>query len=303
MRYYSNDLPVSGITVHATDSASATFAATDASGHYVLTDPPTQNLLVYADRGGGIGNAVSALDASYVLQYVAGLHPLSAEQSLACDVTGSGSLSALDATLLLQYATGLITSFPVTTACQSDWLFIPTPAAAPNQTLIQPQPDPTACVAGAIEYSTLTASLDQQNFSALVFGDCTGNWQPPALGAGALRLGRARPAAIHSARWRPLPGGRAALSIAADAGEPVYALDVQVAYDPAALRLENAKLVGRARHAAVAVNSLDAGIVRLAVASGAPITADGHPLVVMRFEAINRQRAAMPTVSIRFNDE
>ena len=303
VRYYSNDLPVPGISVHATDSASATAAATDASGHYVLTDPPTQNLLVYADRAGGIGNAVSALDASYVLQYVAGLRPLSAEQSLACDVTGSGSLSALDATLLLQYATGLITSFPVTTACQSDWLFIPNPASAPNQTLIQPQPDPTACVAGAIAYSTLTASLDEQNFSALVFGDCTGNWQLPAPGGSALRLRRAPTAAMHGLRWRWLPGGRAALSISADAGEPVYGIDVQVAYDPTALRLVKAKLVGRARHAAAAVNSLDAGMVRLAVASGVPIAADGRPLVVMRFEAADRQRPVMPTVSIRFNDE
>jgi hypothetical protein len=212
LRYYSNDLPVPQITVHVTSPTIVTSASSDSSGHYVLTDVPTENILVYPDSVGGTGAAISALDAAYVLQLVAGLRTFSAAQSLACDVTGNGSVSALDATLLLQYTTGLISRFPVATACNSDWAFVPIAAGAPNQTLIQPQPGPDDCTMGGIAYQTLTASLDEQNFSALAFGDCTGNWQPRVAGnaaSAALAIG----SAVQAGGLRSLPGGRLALSI------------------------------------------------------------------------------------------
>ncbi|MFN8641333.1 MAG: dockerin type I repeat-containing protein [Candidatus Binatia bacterium] len=69
-----------------------------------LADVPTADLLVQAEGGGAVGAAISALDATYVLQAVAQLRTLSPEQALACDVTGNGSLSTVDATLLLQRA-------------------------------------------------------------------------------------------------------------------------------------------------------------------------------------------------------
>lgn len=179
MRYYSNDLPIANLVVHARAPAGGTSASTDAAGHFVLTDVPAAYLVASPDGASAGGNAVSALDAAHVLQFVAGRRTLSAQQALACDVTGDGSLNALDVALLLQYSVGLVTTFPVATACQSDWAFVPVPAAAPNQTLIQPQPGADACTPGGIAYESLPASLDQQSFSAIVFGDCTGNWQPP----------------------------------------------------------------------------------------------------------------------------
>ena len=303
LRYYSNDLPLPHMAVHATGPTTGTSSSTDTSGHYVLTDAPTQNVLVYPDGTGATGTAVSALDAAYVLQFVAGLRSLSPQQSLACDVTGNGSLSALDAAYVLQYVVGLITRLPVATACNSDWAFIPIPASAPNQTLIQPQPGPDDCTPGGIAYQSLIGSPDEQNFSALVFGDCTGNWQPLAAGSAASAAFTIRPAVRAAGRWRWLRGGRLALSISADRPEPVYAIDVRVAYDPAALRAVSARLVGSARHAALAFNAREAGVVRLAVASGEAIAGDGRPLVVVLFEAPRRHRVAAPSVSVRFNDD
>ena len=290
------------MAVHATAPTTGTSSSTDSSGHYVLSDAPAENILVYPDSADGAGSAISALDAAYVLQYVAGLRPLSAQQALACDVTGNSSLSALDAALLLQYTVGLITRFPVATACSSDWAFIPTPAWAPDQTLIQPQPGSDQCTPGGIAYQTLTTSLDEQNFSALVFGDCTGNWQPRVAGSAASAALAIRPT-VRAGRLRSLRGGRLALSISADRPEPVYAIDVRVAYDPAALRAVGARLVGSARHAALAFNAREAGVVRIAVASGEAIAGHGRPLVVVLFEAPRRHRVAAPSVSVRFNDD
>jgi hypothetical protein len=272
----------------------ASSASTDSSGHYVLADvgidPPV------CRRGRRQRQRDQRARCAYLR--VAGLRSLSAEQSLACDVTGNGTLSALDATLLLQYATGLISTFPVRTACNSDWVFIPNPASAPGQTLVQPQPGPS----GARWYRLrdATTSLDEQNFSALVFGDCTGNWQPPQR-ASALRAlrGTVRETATARARW--LPGGRLALRVAVDAAEPIYAAQMEIAYDPVALRMVRARLVGGARHAALAVNDSEAGIVRLALANAEAIRADGRPLAVILFESLSAQRAPVPSVSIRVN--
>ena len=125
---------------------------------------------------------------------VAGLRTLDAEQRLACDVTGNGTLSALDATLILQQKVGLISRFPVAQACASDWLFVPMPAAASNQHLIQPQnmAAVNSCQPGAIEFTPLAGQVSNQDFAAVLVGDCTGNWQPasttPAHGHAAGEL-------------------------------------------------------------------------------------------------------------------
>jgi hypothetical protein len=299
LRYYSNAAPVPHMAVHASGPAAAISSSTDASGHYVLADAPANDVIVSADGAGGIGSAISALDAAYVLQFVAGLRPLSAEQSLACDVSGNGSLSALDAAYVLQYTVGLITRFPVATACNSDWAFIPTPASVPTQTLIQPQPGAASCTLGGIAYQLLSAPVDEQNFSALVFGDCTGNWQPPAQPSTALAVrSAARPGVLRSLR-----GGRMALPISVERPEPVYALDVRVSYDPTALRPVTARPVGRARRAVLAFNAREPGVVRIAVASGAAIAADGRPIVEVVFAAPRGRRVAAPAVSVRFDDD
>ncbi len=54
---------------------------------------------------------LSALDASLVLQHVAGIATLTAEQQSAADVNVDGVLSALDASLILQKVAGIITEW------------------------------------------------------------------------------------------------------------------------------------------------------------------------------------------------
>src|SRR5262249_32107470 len=182
---------------------------------------------VYPDMATPGGSAVSALDAAYVLQSLVGLRPFSAQQQLACDVTGNGSLSALDAAMILQHVVGLLPSFPVATACNSNWVFIPDPGPAPNQALIEPQPGANSCTAGALSYHPLAPAVDQQNFLALLFGDCPGNWQPPLAGAVARSAPLASAPVVHASQLRPLRGRRLALPIWVDTREPVFSLNVR----------------------------------------------------------------------------
>lgn len=126
----------------------------------------------------GWNRAVSSLDAAYALQAAVGSRVLDAHQFLACDVTGNGRVTSLDAARILQFAVGIIPRLPVAERCGSDWLFLPEPAPVANQTVVQPVITETTCELGRIEYDPLAGIATEQNFTAILFGDCTGNWRP-----------------------------------------------------------------------------------------------------------------------------
>ncbi|MGH7785354.1 MAG: hypothetical protein ACRERC_00715 [Candidatus Binatia bacterium] len=176
VRYYSNDAVVAGVTVNLMGT-SPIITSTDPSGAYLFADPGPGTWQVEPVKNGDIGSGVSTVDASHVLQAVVGLRQFTSEQLLACDVTGDGTVSSLDAARILQFVAGLRSTFPVADACGSDWVFLPDPLSAPNQRLIDPQMAP-ACAHGAIIYEPLAPPLAGQDFRAVLFGDCTGNWQP-----------------------------------------------------------------------------------------------------------------------------
>ena len=197
VRYYAGNAPVPDVTVQFT-GVGQTSMVTDAEGTYAFSDPGEGGCIVEPARTGGVNGAISALDASWILQDVVGLRQFDANQQVICDVTGDGTVSALDAARILQYVAGLRSRLPVSEACGSDWVFFPTPAAAPNQHIVSPQTSPQ-CSPGAIVFDSVSEPVQDQDFLAAVFGDCTGNWQgagptatptgPPPATATATRSG------------------------------------------------------------------------------------------------------------------
>lgn len=175
IRYYSNGEPVTAATVLLSGPTPGA-AQTDTTGQFVIAAGASGTWRLQPTKSGDVGAPPTSLDAVYVLQAAVGLRTLSAAQSFACDVDGDGTVTALDAALILQYAVGSITSFPAAQLCGSNWAFIPVPQAAPNQLLIQPQLRAASCQAGAIDFQPLVAGADNQDFSAVLFGDCTGSW-------------------------------------------------------------------------------------------------------------------------------
>jgi parallel beta-helix repeat protein len=177
IRYYSSAAPVGAAAVQLSGPAPAT-ALTDATGQFALSGLTGGAWQVEPRKLGDAGAGISALDAAYVLQAAVGLRTLTPEQQLACDVSGNGTLSAYDAALILRYKVGLIAALPVAELCASDWAFLPAPAAAANQQVTPPQITAGACQPGRIAYQPLAGQADNQDFFAVLFGDCTGNWQP-----------------------------------------------------------------------------------------------------------------------------
>ncbi len=180
VRYFSNDMPVPGATLQLSGPQVVT-VQTAADGSYGFDDIGGQTWQLAALKQGDAGSGISTLDALYSLQAVVGLRTLTAAQSLACDVTGDGTVSTTDALVILKYLVGFVTRFPVAERCGSDWAFLPVPAPASNQEVTAPLMQPGSCQSGAITFNPLDAPATGQDFSGVLFGDCTGNWLPAVI--------------------------------------------------------------------------------------------------------------------------
>jgi glucose/arabinose dehydrogenase len=177
LQYYRGARPVGGAAVDLLGSSSVT-ASSGSAGQYGFSNLVGGTWQVAARKAGDRRGAVSALDAAYVLQAIAGRRVFDAQQTLAADGNGDGVISMVDAVRILELSVGGLAQLPSAQLCGSDWLFAPAPAGAPNQTLLQPAFAGGGCVRGAITYSPLAGDPTGQNFQAILLGDPTGNWRP-----------------------------------------------------------------------------------------------------------------------------
>jgi hypothetical protein len=250
---------------------------------YLFSNMSPATVVIEPRKMGDAGNGVTALDAAHVLQAVAGVRTFSATQRMACDVTGNGSLSALDATRILQRQVGLLSRFVAADQCESDWMFEPVPNAAPNQRLIQPLLSTGTCRRGAIALEPIASTLSEQNFRAMLFGDCSGNWTPPT--GAALR---ARAAGAHSVELR-IPrftrAGSVRAPITVNGSMPYSAVDLRLRYDAAAVRAVAVWPLRAATGAMFIANVTRPGEVRVALAAAEPIPA-GVPLIAIEFDGV-----------------
>lgn len=181
IRYYASDVPVPDVTLTLMGGTSSA-AVTDLVGDFgfATVSPGMQTL--QPSKDGDFEIAITALDANYVLRFVAGPMGLTPDQRLAADVTGDGTISALDGTRILQFPSGVVKRFNVSILCGSDWVFRPTPSLIPNQTVVPPLIANFTCTPGAIVYGdAFTPPASGQDFVAILFGDVTGNWPAPEL--------------------------------------------------------------------------------------------------------------------------
>ena len=117
----------------------------------------------------------------------------------------------------------------------------------------------SSCTRGAVALEPLSAAAAGQNFRAIAYGDCTGNWQPPA--AAALAVSRARPVRVVSVRSARRDELRVAIAASA-----AQALELELRYDPARLRFARVRTLGAARTLLVRAAEIEPGVVRIAAA-------------------------------------
>jgi hypothetical protein len=267
VQYYSSARAVPNVTVSLRgETQNATL--TSEAGMYEFDAVPPGTWELVAEKARDFGAGVSPLDAAFVLQAVANLRRLDASQRLACDATGDGQLTAVDAARILQFSVGTLGRLPVGDTCGSDWSFVPDPAPMQQRSVTAPRVDGGACSDGMITLAGLADEPPDQDFRAVLFGDCTGNWDNTVSAA----LGRA--AAARTARVRlgrpAVAGATVRLPVYVRAPAPYNALDLQVGYDPQ--RLTPAGVVLRRSDSGLtSFHATRAGSLRVAMASGEPI--------------------------------
>lgn len=189
--YYSTGVPVSGVSVGGAPTrgtAPLLTVTSDGNGNYAMGGVPPGTWAVepsLTDTQTSIFRGVSSLDATWIQEYMVGLRTFTPAQFLATDTTGNGTMSSLDAVRIQELRVGAISRLPVAANCASDWVFLPAPGPQGDPTAVAPVPAPPPCVRGAITYAALSAGASGQDFQAILFGDCTGNWTPES-GGGAI---------------------------------------------------------------------------------------------------------------------
>jgi hypothetical protein len=277
VRYYASNKPVPNATLRLSGSgASSTNSST--SGAYQLSHLAPVTITVDARKLGDLGSppAISSLDAAQVLQTIAGLRTFTTHQRLACDVTGNGTLSTLDASRILQRQVGVLSRFAVAEQCDSDWLFDPLTSSASDPRRIAPLVANGTCQNGALVYEPLANDKTAQDFAAILFGDCTGNWAPSS--GGSLE---ARRAAVRLRVPRRPQSGMLRVPLVIDVDAPYNAMDLTIRYRGDGLRPLRVRKLHGAEGAMLVSNLAEPGRVRIALASATPIEPGG--LLVIDF--------------------
>jgi hypothetical protein len=148
--FWRDSRPVQGVTITATGPAAPT-TSTAANGAYVLPNLPAGSYGVTPTKADQ-ANGITAYDAALALRHAVGLSSLSGHAAAAADVTSNGEISAADASLILRRSVdeaGL--QYPGSGAL---WRFSPESRT----------------------YSNLTASQSGQDFTSVLMGDISGNW-------------------------------------------------------------------------------------------------------------------------------
>jgi hypothetical protein len=290
--YYSNGLPVGAVVVNPNGPPAAP-VQTDTNGQYAFAGLAPAAWSIQPTKSGDFGAAVGILDAVAILEALVGKRSLTSKQSLACDVSGDGSVDIEDAVLILRYAVGQITRFPVAAMCDSDWQFVPEPQSSAPEEIRSPQIGNNSCQGGAINFNPLTAPASQQNFSAVLFGDCSGNWQPAVSGAitalrpitEQVRIGSVRAVAKTHRLRAP---------IYVNVTQPFRALNVEVSYDPTAIKPLGVRLAPAATGALLLSNLSAPGTLRFSLVSLQPVA--GGAVGTLEFERLADRHAGTNVV-------
>ncbi|HEX9973850.1 MAG TPA: T9SS type A sorting domain-containing protein, partial [bacterium] len=161
--YYSHDKAVADATMKLSGFYNLNMQS-GADGAFAFSYLVDADFKVTAQKTGDLGQAIDPFDASLVLKYCVGDEVLTPAQMIAADVTKNGAVTAFDASFILRKYVGAVAEFPT----KQDWALVPK-AFNLDDTDWKAAPD-------FIEFKALSSDLLDQNFSAIAFGDVSGNW-------------------------------------------------------------------------------------------------------------------------------
>ncbi len=261
VRYYQGNRPVPDASLDLVGVGFQT-ASSDALGAFSFPEVQTGTYTLTPGKEDQVTH-ITAYDASLILRASAGLLNLSANQRLAADVNNSGTVTALDASYVLQKSVGLLPGhFP---GAGRSWLFLPDERS----------------------YPLLNGDLSNQDFTAILIGDVSGNWEAPAGGGGASLQGGSLMGGAESS-----PVELTVPNVITEVGQSVtvplqltrndaqvHALDLKLSYDASQLTLESIEVGSVANGMMFVANTDELGMIRVGMAGSNPLPDDGDLLV------------------------
>jgi hypothetical protein len=294
---------VAGALVRLQGTQTTLTTSTDLLGQFSFTDVSADQWVIDPEGGITMPTEITALDASYALQAASGARTLTAQQQLACDVTGNGRVSSLDAAMILRHRLASLEQFPVVERCGSPWLFVPMPDPMPNQQLTQPAVDQQSCQHGSITLDPLVADAEEQNFEALLVGDCTTGEGVGAAGGGETERPSARLLIRRTRGGERSRGDRFSVKLYAGGEVPIESIDAVLAFD--SQRLKVVKAASPAEEDFLGAMSADDGsTVAVSLAASEPMPEPLEPVVsvVVEGRVSLRDAAAMIDRTVFIND-
>lgn len=251
-------------------------ALTDTFGNYSLSGFGSGSYNITPSKTGGANGAISGFDSGRIAQYVVSLITFTQTQIDAADVSGNGNVSSYDATLIARFTVGL----PPPVGLTGSWVFSPT----------------------SISHPFIYSNIANDNFSALLMGDTSANWNHPNSLPRATRPdnfgGPERSAVVKAPDMTVFADGDVIIPVniqgAAKKGVISYEFDLR--YDSAVIQPHTRviDLNGTVSNALNAVaNATEPGLLRVIVFGPVPIDADGM-LLNLRFTAVGAPGSVSP---------
>ncbi|MFQ6094303.1 MAG: cohesin domain-containing protein, partial [bacterium] len=263
--YYNASRPVSAAQMALAYSGGTLTASTNASGYYVFTGLSGGAITLTPSKTGDVSKITGA-DALLVLRYLAFLETLTNDQKIAADVTTDGAVSGADALAILRYLAFFSTNIGHT----GEWTFRPLNIS-----------------------TTLSGNLTNQNFTAYLLGEATGDWGTSAP-AGAIAqsqlpaqmekgaLEETSSVALALGEVRGSPGEEIAVPVTlTNWGEAVNTIIFSLDYDSTLFSYRSAGLTPLTEGYLFAVNATEQGKLHVAMAGVKGVTEGGDILRIV----------------------
>lgn len=269
---------------------------TGTPGTYALAGFGAGSYTITPTKTGGPNGAITSNDAARVSQGVSGAVPfVSQNQRFAADASGNGSVSSNDAALIARFAAGLSGA-----GNSGQWKFFVTGAPSPL-------PTPPQTYNDSRTYASVSSSLTDQDFVALLVGEASGNWNPATHPRTAVSA--EKPITVTAQHVITPLNKEVVVPVNVEniADKDIISYEFDLRYDPTVIQpLDNPIDVAGtvSRGLFVVTNPFEPGLLRVVVYGPMPIDADGV-LLNLRFTALPGAVGSVSPLTVErimFND-
>lgn len=278
---------VSNATVNGTGPSNLSTTTGFPGGDYSLTGflvPGTY--VVTLTKTSGV-NGITSFDAARVAQHVAGVNVLTGNQFTVANASGNGGVTSFDAALIARYAASL-PDYGLT----ARWVFQPFDRI----------------------YSDVTANITDQDYTALLMGEVSGNWSNAASRSAEpvdnlqSEEGGRKSEIVVGLSEMSAKGSELTIPVNVQgvAGKGIISYEFDLRYDASVIQplAEPVDVQGTASRGLVVVtNATEPGLLRVVVYGAMAIDKDGI-LLNLRFTSVGAAGSVSPLIweQIIFNE-